>query len=114
MCLSLSCRSSCVLSASRLPRLWTSDGALLTTLTGHLADVAEVLFTPDGRTLLSLDERAAIVASHIGTRQTLFELPLAAERLRALAISPNSRQAAAIREIKDTHQVVVFGGTDSP
>jgi WD40 repeat protein/serine/threonine protein kinase len=101
-------------SGDRTVRLWTADGGLLTTLTGHLADVTEVAFTPDGRTLLSLDDRAAIVATHIGTRQNLLELPLAAERLRALAISPTSRQAAAIREIKGTHQVVVFGGTDNP
>jgi len=101
-------------SGDRTVRLWTSKGNLLTTLTGHLADVSEVAFTADGRTLLSLDDRAAIVATHIGTRQNLLELPLAAERLRALAISPTSRQAAAIREIKGTHQVVVFGGTDTP
>ena len=96
-------------SVDRTARLWTVEGARLATLTGHLADVMEVGFTPDGRTLISLDDRGAAQITHVATRQTLFDLPLPAERLRAMAISPDARRLAMIRTLRNTHEVVVLG-----
>jgi WD40 repeat protein len=101
-------------SVDREVGLWTVEGDRLEMLTGHLAEVTEVAFTPDGRTLLSADERGALMVSHIATKQSLFELPAPAERMRGIAISPDSRNVAAIRTRKGQHDVVVLGPQQGP
>jgi WD40 repeat protein len=98
-------------SRDRSVRLWSIGGASLATLTRHLADVNEVRFTPDGRTLLSTDDRGVIGVTHVATRKSLFELPPPAQYLRAIAISPDSRRLAAIRDLRGTHEIVVLGGS---
>ena len=78
-------------------RIWSTAGEHLITLTSHLAAVNEIEFTPDGRTLLSLDDSGAVEVANLAARQALFELPLEGQPLKAMAISPDSRQLAAIR-----------------
>jgi eukaryotic-like serine/threonine-protein kinase len=98
-------------SSDRTVRLWSMGGAALVTLTGHLAGVNEIRFTPDGRTLLSTDDRGMVEVSHVATRQTLFGLPPPAQYLSALAISPDSRRLAAIRDLRGAREIVVLGLT---
>jgi WD40 repeat protein len=93
----------------RSVRMWSMAGVLLTTLTGHLADATEVCFSPDGRTLLSADDRGVIDVTHVATRQSLFELPVPAEQLRSMAISPDSKRLAAIRTLRGDPEIVVLG-----
>jgi WD40 repeat protein len=101
-------------SVDRTVRLWSSDGEHLVTLTGHLADVAKVAFTLDGRTLVSLDQRGVAAMAHVATRQTLFELPPPAERLRGLALAPDSRRLAVIRTLRNRNEVVILGTEPQP
>jgi len=86
-------------SVDRTVRLWKISGEPIVTLTGHLAEVTKVAFTPDGRTLVSVDERGTAAVTHVATRQTMFELPTPAERIQGVAISPNSRRMASGAEV---------------
>jgi WD40 repeat protein/serine/threonine protein kinase len=96
-------------SGDRTIRVWSTDGALLATFTGPLADVTEVGISPDGRAIVGLDDRGQAHLIHVPTMIATFELPLAAERLRGLAIAPDSRRLAVIRELHGTHEIVILG-----
>jgi WD40 repeat protein len=97
-------------SDDRTVRVWSSDGTPIATLTGHLTDVVDVAFTPDGRTLLSVDDGGVIAVTHVATRQSLFDLPLPAERVRSLTIAPHSRRMAMIRTLRGAQDVLLLGG----
>jgi WD40 repeat protein/serine/threonine protein kinase len=96
-------------SNDRTMRLWSIDGEPLATFTGPLADVTEVRISPDSRIVVGLDDRGRAHFAHVPTLLSMFELPLAAQRLRGLAISPDSRRLAVIRELNGGHEIVVLG-----
>jgi WD40 repeat protein len=48
-------------SSDRTIKLWQRDGTLITTLSGHQADVNSVSFSPDGKLLVSAGADGAVL-----------------------------------------------------
>ncbi len=83
-------------SGDRTVRLWSPDGVLLATITGHPAGVSAVAFTPDGRSLVTGGEDGHLKIFHVATRRELIDIPTPFQAIRRVSISPDSRQIALI------------------
>ncbi len=73
-------------------RLWrTADGVAAGFLPGHLEDVDDLAFSPDGRTLASVCQRESLKLWHLPTLREVFSeaLPHAGRHLR---FSPDGKR----------------------
>jgi WD40 repeat protein len=98
-------------SHDRIVRLWSADGAQQAELGSHRDGLADVQFTPDGKTLVSIDDSGVLKLTHVATRSTLLDIPTETRRLRKLALAPDSRRLAVLRE---DHSILVLGVAEQP
>jgi WD40 repeat protein len=76
-------------------KLWSKDGKLIRTLTGHLGKVRAIAFSADGQTLVSGGEDGSVrVWNADGT--VVQTMATAGDRITEVALSPNGQRVAAI------------------
>ncbi|HZN36377.1 MAG TPA: protein kinase, partial [Pirellulaceae bacterium] len=85
-------------SADRTARLWGAQGGEPRVLGGHRAGLADVAFTPDEKTLVTIDDAGVLKLTHVATARTLLDIPTDTKSLRALAVAPDSRRLAVLRQ----------------
>jgi WD40 repeat protein len=88
-------------SSDRTVRLWSADGRLLTTLTEHYSSVSHVGFTPDGKSLVCTEDTGKLRVMPAQSATAAVDIPTQTDRLRGLALAPDSRQIAVIRAAGD-------------
>ena len=98
-------------SADRSLRLWSPHGDAVPLGSNHLAALNGVAYTPDGRTLVSIDEAGVLKLTQPAADRELLEVPTETRRLRIVAVAPDSRRLAVLRE---DHSVLVLGTAAQP
>lgn len=98
-------------SSDRSLRLWSPDGKEIPFGTEHLAPLAGAAFTPDNRTLVSFDEAGVLRLIQPAADRRLLDIPTETTCLRALALAPDSRRLAVLR---DDHSILVIGTAGPP
>jgi serine/threonine protein kinase/WD40 repeat protein len=93
-------------SSDRTLRLWNRDGSEQPLNVQHLFPLVDAAFTPDGKTLVSIDEAGTLRLTNHESDRVLLDIPTDAKSLRSLAIAPDSRRLAVIRE---DHSVLLIG-----
>lgn len=86
-----------------------ATGQVQRTLVGHLGRINQLHFTPDGKTLLSLDERGVLKLWQVAHGSVLMTWP-SQERIEAFKLSPNGRWLALGRA--NDVEIVEIGRTD--
>jgi WD40 repeat protein len=100
--------------ADRSVHLWSSEGVPQPVLGRHLAEGQQVLFSSDGRRLLTADQRGGVQIVDVATRQTLLSLALPCDRLLRIALSPDQQHLAAIVQQGPQRQLIVLGAAEPP
>ncbi len=93
-------------SADRSLRLWAPNGQEQPLNASHRAPLADAAFTPDGKTLISIDDAGTLRLTNPDADWVLLDIPTEAKSLRALAVAPDSRRLAVLRE---DYSVLVIG-----
>jgi WD40 repeat protein/tRNA A-37 threonylcarbamoyl transferase component Bud32 len=89
--------------------LWSSQGALLTSLAPHPVRGQQVAFSSDGRRLFSADMGGGVQVVDVATRVVLYSFTLPCDLLCRIAISPDQQHLAAIVERNQQRQLIVLG-----